>query len=267
MAGKRQRSKDQESLPVLLTSFGDHLRRARTARGIRTQGELASRIGRSQSFVAQLEAGNVPCPDPALLRLLGEHLQVEYGELVNVYVQSRFGITENASVQKAVGLEIRGVLALAAWEKSLPTGELWIVVRNFVDQDVVEIQDAVTSFVKREGKVTYFSDNLAEFEGAKAAILARAGNPNTRSHSKMEENIRFEYVPRRATYLMMAGVVLYNPHDLVSPDPEERQRCEAFLIVNDGASPDFGIRITSEAEMRRIYNNILAFKRERGARE
>jgi transcriptional regulator with XRE-family HTH domain len=248
-----------------LPAFGDFIRQARINRAIRSQRDLGRLIGKSQSFVAQLEAGNVLYPDPSLLQALASHLGLDYARLVNTYAHARFGLSADTSLEKAVGLEIRDVDSLAAWERDLPPGDLWIVVRNFVDQDVVEIQEAVTSFVKRGGRITYFSEDRAQFEGAKEAILAHATKTTTQNYSQMEESIFFEWVPHYAIRLMMSGVVIYNPRSLADPDPRVADTCEAFLIVNDGVRPDFGIRIASKIEKRRIYNNIKAFMSERPA--
>jgi len=260
--GVRRRPEAIRNIPPL-GPFGEYLKQKRQACGIASQRELGEAIGKSQSFVAQLEAGNVVYPDRDLLQLLARHLGLDYPEVVQTYVQSRFGLSVDApSVEKAVGLEVRDVDSLAAWEKALPSGELWIVVRNFVDQDVQAIQDAVATFVRKGGRITYFSDDRAHFEGAKETILARASGP-TQNYSQMEDSIYFEYVPPHAIRFMMAGVVIYNPRSTIHHDENERAKCEAFLIVNDGNSPDYGIRVTSELEKRRIYTNIRAFLSER----
>lgn len=44
-------------VPSLATALGTAIKRARTARGL-TQGELAQRVGISQSWLCQIERGN-----------------------------------------------------------------------------------------------------------------------------------------------------------------------------------------------------------------
>ncbi|HYI63603.1 MAG TPA: helix-turn-helix transcriptional regulator [Allosphingosinicella sp.] len=260
-------SKPQGGDRLRLTSFGNYLRDARGRSDYKSQTALAGAISKSQSFVAQLEAGGVLYPEPELLRILAEKLNLEYPNLVQVYAQSRFSLSdEPASVEKAVGLEVRDVEALARWESSLAAGELWIVVRNFVDQDNPTIQAAVATFVSNGGSVTYFSDNRANFEGAKEGILARVSGSGA-ALSSTQERINFEYVPPQATRFMMAGAALYNPRNLRFPADDERSACEAFLIVNDGGHPDFGIRVASYQEKKRIYTSILAFLSEKQTSE
>jgi transcriptional regulator with XRE-family HTH domain len=215
--------------------------------------KLAARLGYavSQTFIARLEKGLVQDPSQMLLRALGAELDMSFEFLVALIAQDKYGLKPEILVP--LKRSPLGLGDLAKWEYSDQHKELWIVTPRFFDQQISQLRDAVSAFLRKDGtKMTFFigRDQFDQFNHYKSLMASTIGG---------ELGDRFFAVPLASdqTTVMIAGYVIANPMDAMLQDTETKFPMGYKILGDEKGFPLVALKIPREVVIQKFYNLVV----------
>jgi hypothetical protein len=109
----------------------------------------------AQSWVARLEGGNMPNPEPETLRAACELYGVSYIEAIRILSEEKYGL--EPEIAALITWPKADLLGLSAWVSKLPDSSvLWLAAPKLVSAKCREIVAGAAELLKRGGQVTFW---------------------------------------------------------------------------------------------------------------
>jgi transcriptional regulator with XRE-family HTH domain len=211
---------------------------------IRRPGQRDVTAEALQTYIARLEKGMVPDPQPALLHALSVALKLPYTTLIAKLVAQKYELCD-----EFVSPMLRNPLTLdqlADWEAKQT--ELWIVTPDFLDEKRTKFRDAVVSCLKKpNGRVVFFLPKAkrTSFERYKGT-LKRQGIRN------IDTSLVIVPGDDNQMALIAACYVIANPSLQLRESQDDDPETEGYLIIYDHGAPYLAIQMSRQEIEERV---------------